>query len=150
MSRRRREKINIFSSPKAVFFFGAFLEGNGLLGEVVVGKIDFLIFFADFWSFLRFLCIFIVHCGNVFGHFSDIFGIRWDCLGYTRELFRRMVPYLRPPLPDRAGVRPWARGSPCLARVFYCLCDLPVAQHGILIVSVAAQVAICQFRAPIP
>ena len=31
--------------------------------------------------FLLFWCIFILHCGNVFGHFADIFGIRWDFMG---------------------------------------------------------------------
>ena len=47
------------------------------MGEVVVGKIDFS---DNFWRFLLFWCIFILHCGSVFGDFSDIFGIRWDFL----------------------------------------------------------------------
>ena len=70
-----------------------------LFREVVVEKIDFLYNcfhflanfanFANFCHFYSFWCIFTLHCGSVFGHFSDIFRICWDFLGDPRELFRR-------------------------------------------------------------
>ena len=49
-SRRRRE---IFFDFFFQFFFGAFLEGNGLFWEVVVGKIDFLNNFCRFLPIFR-------------------------------------------------------------------------------------------------
>ena len=70
------KQIFNFFSPKAFIFFVHFWEGNGLLGEVVVGKIDFiytfylfLSIFGHFYSFYSF----ILHCVGVFDHFSDIF-----------------------------------------------------------------------------
>ena len=57
-----------------------------------MGKLIFLIFFADFCRILAiftFLVHFHLHCGSVLGHFSIIFGIYWDFLGDPRDLFRR-------------------------------------------------------------
>ena len=88
---KARKKCLPFFPPKVkIYIFGAFCEGNGLFKEVVEGKLDFLYnfcrFLAIFSHFYSFWCIFIVHCGGVFGHFSDILRICW---GHPRNFFGR-------------------------------------------------------------
>ena len=63
-------------------FVGAFLEGNGLFWEVVVGKIDYYFFdnFADFCQFLA-IFTFLVHFHLALWAFLAIFPI---FLGFAR------------------------------------------------------------------
>ena len=56
-------------------------------GKLLSGKIDFSYNVCLFLGIFTFLVHFHVHRGSVFGHVSDIFGIRWDFLGTPANHF---------------------------------------------------------------
>ena len=80
-------------SQKAIFFCVHFLEGNGLFGEVVAGKIDFSYNFCRFLPILSHFYFFGAFSFCIVGAFLAIFpiflGFVWDFLGDPRDLFRR-------------------------------------------------------------